>query len=93
LVELITASAPGGLYTPRFVISELMEMRKGEGWYRDRMAKITKHLERTQFRGQCMLDVPMSLSGVDAVIKEAWAAVKDRSPVEELIANWPKTVQ
>lgn len=90
---IITTANPGGLYTPRFVISELLEMRKGEGWYERRMKQISGHLERTEFRGRPLVDVPMSLSAVDAVIKEAWATVKDQSPVEDLIANWPKTVQ
>lgn len=93
MTTLITRAQSEGLYTPRFVISELLEMRKGDGWYRDRMAKIKAHLEKAHFHGRPLLDEPMTLSAADAVIKEAWATVKDRSPVEELIANWPKTVQ
>lgn len=86
-------TAQSGLYTPRYVIAELTEMRKADGWYVRRMKDVSRHLSRCDFHDRPILDEPMSLPAVDAVIKEAWATVKNWTPLDDLIANWPKTVQ
>lgn len=47
-----------------------------EPWYRKRLAKVKRHLERATFHGRPLIHEPMSMAAIDAVLKEAWAAVK-----------------
>ena len=73
MVELITRETVQ--CTPAQAIDELMDMRKAERWYVNRLKRIREHLSGCQFKGMPLLDVPMSMSSIDAVLKEAWAIV------------------
>lgn len=68
-------SARNIVTTPGEAIDELFAMRR-EPWFRKRLAKVRAHLERATFHGRPMLREPMSMSAIDAVLKEAWAVTK-----------------
>lgn len=69
------------LGTPREAIEEMVKMRWGEEWFLRRMKNIMLHLEGVQFRGRPILDEPMSVSAIDAVLKEAFAAISKPQPL------------
>jgi hypothetical protein len=71
--------------TPAEAIAELFQMRR-EPWFRKRLAKAKAHLERTTFRGRPLIHEPMSMAAIDAVLKEAWSAVKvEGDPLEQMM--------
>lgn len=80
-----------GLHTPREAIAELLEeakRRRGTEHYIKRMKAIERHLARCNFKGRPMLDEPMSMASIDAVLKEAWFAVKNaEDPLKTLIRD------
>lgn len=61
--------------TPAMALDELMDMRKAEKWYVKRLKRVRRHLERCRFHGRPLLDEPMSMASIDAVLKEAWFVV------------------
>ena len=63
------------MLTPAMAIDELLEMREGAKWYRKRLRAVRQHLETCRFHERPLLDEPMSLSAIDAVLKEAWHTV------------------
>lgn len=77
------------LATPRQAIEELIEMRRRDpsfrAWYPKRMRQIRNYLETVRFKGRPILDEPMSLTAIDAVIKEAWAMVQSHDPIRAMI--------
>lgn len=68
------------LGTPRQAILEMVQMRKEE-WFLRRMKRVWQHLEKVQFRGRPLIDEPMSVAAIDAVLKEAMAATEPRELV------------
>ena len=77
------------LATPRQAIAELIDMRRRDpsfrGWYPKRMREIRNYLETQTYHGQPVLDVQMSLSNIDALIKEAWHRVQTHDPIKATI--------
>ena len=75
--------------TPRQWLAEVEEMiPHGEQWRRKRYAKIRAFLEKETFHGRPVLDEPMSMSNFDALMKEAWARVKDEpDPLEQMMRD------
>jgi hypothetical protein len=73
VVDLLTRETV--MCTPRQALSEMRDMRAAEKWFVARLDRIEKHLAKCQFRGRPLLDEPMSVSGIDAVLKEAWFTV------------------
>lgn len=61
--------------TPAQAIDELLDMRKAEKWYIKRLRRVRAHLAGCQFKGRPLLDERMSMSSIDAVLKEAWSVV------------------
>lgn len=75
MVEVFTANHMQ--VTPRAAIDEMLTMRK-EDWWLKRVRAVKKHLEGATFHGRPLLDEPMSMSAIDAVLKEAWYFAKDK---------------
>jgi len=85
-------SARNVVTTPADAIDELLSMRR-EPWFRRRLQLVKAHLASAQFHGRPLLDVPMSMSAIDAVLKEAWFEVQRREkqePIERLLDDFKK---
>jgi hypothetical protein len=65
--------------TPRQALVEMYQMRGGVArcpkWFEKRLDAIGNYLSRVKFKGRPILDERMSMTSIDAVLKEAWHAV------------------
>lgn len=81
-----------GLHTPREALAELLDMahkERGGEFKVKRYKQIRRHLETCRFHGRPLMDEPMTMSSIDAVLKEAWFVVKNADTTEAFIRSLP----
>lgn len=67
------------LCTPRQALAEMYMMRGGVAqcpkWFEKRLDAVGEYLSAIDYKGRPILDEPMGMASIDAVLKEAWTAI------------------
>lgn len=75
------------LHTPREVLAQVVAAPNKPWWASRLMGRIEKYLTETQFRGQPVIDTPMSMLAVEAVLEEALNVVRmpGADPIDDML--------
>lgn len=79
------------LHTPRQVLDAITALpAMSRPWWADRlMSRIEKHLTATMFRGNPVIDTPMSAAACEAVLEEALHVVRmpGADPLDDMLRD------
>lgn len=75
------------LHTPREVLAQVVAQPNKPWWASRLMARIEKHLTEAQFQWKPVIDTPMSMLAVEAVLEEALNVVRmpGNDPVDDML--------
>lgn len=75
------------LHTPREVLAQVVAQPNKPWWASRLMGRIEKHLTDTLHNGRPVIDTPMSMLAVEAVLEEALNVVRmpGRDPIEDML--------
>lgn len=79
----------GKLHTPREVLANVISSPRKPWWATRLMARIEQHLTDAQFQGKPVIDTPMSMLAVEAVLEEALEVVRmpGNDPIDDMMRD------
>jgi len=81
------------LTTPRRVLAEIKKAEQKPWWVGRLFDDVMRHLTLTTFRGQPLLDTPMTAEAIEAVIDEAVDVVRKPMTGAQLAAEMDAIMQ